>query len=174
MSESELLAAARGGDSRAFDALLAPYRDKVWGVCLRTTRNSTDAEDALQDALIAVWHNLAAFRGDSSLGTWLYRIAANAALALVRKRRDLSYDGIEGFDVVDDSRDFTEGVADRDRVQEALRGIPEDFRVALVLREYGQLSYDEIAEHQGILVQTVKTRINRARSMVATALLDED
>lgn len=174
IDENELLSAARGGDARAFDALLTPYRDRLWGVCLRTTRNTADAEDALQDCLIAIWQNLDRFRGDSAFSTWSHRIAANAALALMRRRKELSYDGFEDFDIEDDARDFTEAVADTDRVQTALRALPEDFRVALVLREYGQLTYDEIAEHQGILVQTVKTRINRARTQLAAALLADD
>ncbi|MDJ0334601.1 sigma-70 family RNA polymerase sigma factor [Salinibacterium sp. G-O1] len=169
-SESGLLADARGGDSRAFDLLLARHRDRLWGVCLRTTRNPADAEDALQDTLIAIWQNLSRFRGDSSFGTWIYRIAANAALTVVRKRREIPDDGIE---IEDDSRDFVDALADRDRVQFALMSVAEDFRVALVLREYGQFSYEEIAQHQGILVATVKTRISRARAAVAAAMLEQ-
>ena len=170
LSEAELLAAATGGDLRAFDQLLAVHRDRLWGVCVRTTRNTADAEDALQDCLIAIWQNLAKFRGDSSFSTWIYRIAANAALTVVRKRREIAEIGIE---VEDPSRDFVDAFADRDRVQAALMTVPEDFRVALVLREYGQFTYEEIAEHQGILVATVKTRISRARAAVAAALIDE-
>lgn len=165
--EASLLDRARAGDQRAFAALLEPYRDRLWGVCLRITRQKPDAEDALQDALIAVWQHLSRFRGDSAFSTWAYRIAANSALAIVRKRKDVSTDG---FEQESDSADFTDAVASRDLVQAALRAVPPDFRVALVLREYGGLSYEEIAQHQGILVGTVKTRISRARAALAAAL----
>ena len=165
-----LINGARAGDRRAFAKLVEPYRDRLWGVCVRITRNHADAEDALQECLIAAWQNLGKFRGESAFSTWMYRIAANAALALIRRRRDLSADG---FELEDDGRDFTDSIADRDLVQAALRTVQPDFRVALVLREYGQLTYEEIAEHQGILVATVKTRINRARTALAAALTAE-
>jgi RNA polymerase sigma factor (sigma-70 family) len=172
MPEGDLLERARAGDSRALDALLTPYRDRLWGVCLRTTSNRSDAEDALQEALVAIWKHLGDFRGEASFGTWAYRIASNAALAVVRRRRDLTGIGADAaeLEIEDTRRDFVDTIADRDRVQRALRDLPEDFRTALVLREYGQLTYEEIAAHQGVLVQTVKSRLNRARTAVAAAL----
>ncbi|MFV0407738.1 MAG: RNA polymerase sigma factor [Propioniciclava sp.] len=163
------LAAARGGDSRAFERLVSPYRDRLWAVCLRTTRHPADAEDALQECLIALWRNLDKYRGDATFSTWAYRIATNAALGVIRRRRDESEDGFEDRAA---EGDFAHDIAERDRVQAALRQIPEDFRVALVLREYGQLTYDEIAAHQGILVQTVKSRISRARAAMAAVLTE--
>lgn len=167
--EQSLLEAARTGDERAFGELVGPYRDRLWATCFRITGNREDAEDALQDCLIYTWRSIDRFRGDSRLSTWMFRIATNAALAVVRRRR-APVD--ELVDVADARRDFTERIADSDRIQSALRLLPEDFRVALVLREFGDFTYDEIAAHQGVLVQTVKTRIHRARGQLRLALQD--
>lgn len=169
-AEGDLIAAARAGDQRAVARLVAPHRDRLWAVCLRTTRNAADAEDALQECLIAVWRNLHRFRGDAALSTWMHRIAANAALAVVRRRREESE---HRFDDHPAPGDFVDELAERDRVETALRQVPEHFRAALVLREYGRLTYEEIAQHQGILVQTVKSRISRARAAVAAVLAAE-
>lgn len=167
-AQATLLAAAKAGDRRAFGELLGPYRQRLWGVCYRITGNRDDAEDALQDALIAVWQNLAGFRGDANISTWAYRIASNAALALVRKRREYTYD--EPIDEPDPRSAFEERVADRDRVQAALAQLPEAFRVAIVLREFGDQTYEQIAEYQQVPVQTVKSRLNRARSQLKALL----
>ncbi|KQO98483.1 RNA polymerase sigma factor [Leifsonia sp. Leaf264] len=166
-SEAPLIDRARDGDARAFDELLRPHRDKLWGICVRVTRNHADAEDAVQDAMVAIWKGLPRFRGEAAFSTWTYRIAANAALGVVRRRREVPV--AEIFDIEPDPG-FEDGVAMHDEIQAALRTVPEDFRVALVLREYGSLTYEEIAEHQGIPVQTVKSRLNRARAAVRAAL----
>ena len=168
--EATLIASARAGDQRAFNALLAPHRDRLWGVCVRVTSNTADAEDAVQDALIAIWRGLDRFRGDAQFSTWAHRIASNSALAVVRKRRDLPL--ADEHDIEDPCTPFDEQIAISDQIQAALKQLPDDFRVALVLREYGGLTYAEIAAHQGILIQTVKTRINRARMAVRAALTE--
>ena len=136
-------------------------------VCLRMTGNPHDAEDALQDTLASAWRHLDRFRSDARVATWLFRIASNAALAIVRRRAPSEELPPEGPSL---DRDVGERVADAHRVQEALLKLPEVFRVALVLRVYGDFTYDDIAVHQGIPVQTVKSRISRARHMVETFL----
>ncbi|QHG83591.1 RNA polymerase sigma factor [Rhodococcus rhodochrous] len=169
MNETELIERCRSGDRAAFAALVEPSRTQVWAVCVQITGNRHDAEDALQDALIAAWQNLDKFRGTSRFGSWLYRIASNAALAIVRKRREIPDDEI------DLGRTSTvpgpaDRVVDTDAVRHALAQLPEQFRVAVVLREYAQMSYAEIAEHQNVPVATVKTRINRGRAQLVELL----
>ena len=166
-NEADLVARVRAGDSAAFGALIEPYRSRLWGVCLRVTGSPADAEDALQDCLLAAWRNLDRFRGESALGTWLYRIAANAAVGVVRRRREVAGEIPDHADPAPGADDV---LALRDEVEAALRLVPTDFRVALVLREYGDLSYEEIAAHQGVGVQTVKSRLNRARASVRATL----
>lgn len=165
-SQTALVTAARDGDEKAFEALAAQHRTMLWSVCLRITGNTYDAEDALQDTLLAAWRNIGGFRGESGFGTWIYRIASNAAMSIVRSRRDTTLEIPENLTT---ERDFAEQLAASDVVQKALKSIPEDFRVALVLRELCDFTYAQIAEHQGVGVPTVKTRISRARRALEAA-----
>jgi len=169
MNETELIERCRSGDRAAFAALVEPARTRVWAVCVQITGNRHDAEDALQDALIAAWQNLDKFHGNARFSSWLYRIASNAALAIVRKRREVPDDEI------DLGRAATvpgpaERVVDTDAVRQALAQLPEQFRTAVVLREYAQMSYTEIAEHQQVPVATIKSRINRGRAQLVELL----
>ena len=166
--EVELLARAKSGDEQAFAELAGQHRARLWSICLRVTGNEYDAEDALQEALTAAWLNLARFRGDARFGTWAYRIASNAAVAAARRRRATPTEP----DQLDEplGHDFTEQFADRDQVSTALASLGVQFREAIVLREYGEFTYEEIAAHQGVPVQTVKSRLNRARAAVLAEL----
>lgn len=170
--EAELLARARSGDESAFAALVTPRRARLWSVCLRVVGDRHDAEDALQDALTAAWQHLGSFRGDARLDTWLYRIASNAALAVARKRRERAVDPDELTEGGESRRDHADQVADTDRVRRALADLPEAFREAIVLRELADMTYEDIAAHQGVGVQTVKSRLNRARTQLTAALRD--
>jgi RNA polymerase sigma factor (sigma-70 family) len=165
--EATLVRRARALDEGAFVELITANRGAVWAVCLRITGNPHDAEDAVQDTLVAAWRNIERFRSESSFSTWLFRIASNAALAVVRRRPAIAE---LDLDRVPAGGDTTEHVADAEQVQSALMKLPEAFRVALVLRIYGDLSYEDIAIHQGIPVQTVKSRLSRARSMLQELL----
>lgn len=165
--ERALVERAKAGDEHAFAELVDGCRARVWSICWRITGRHADAEDALQDALVAAWQHLDRFRADARFSTWLYRIASNAALAVVRRRRE---DPTEPEDVWALQRDATRDVDTRDQVQRALAQVPEQFRAALVLREYGELSYEEIAVAQGVGVQTVKSRIHRARAALVEVL----
>ena len=167
-TEADLLTWAQEGDEQAFTRLVEAHRDVLYAVCYRVCGNPQDAQDALQNALLAAWRNIGRFQGRSKLSTWLYRIAHNAPLATVRKKvatpaSDLIMDGpaVRGGDG---------SVDDVEAVRWALARIPPDFRAALVLREYHDLTYAEIAEIQGIKVETVKTRIARGRQAVAALL----
>lgn len=173
MDDAELVAHAKAGDQQAFAELVTRYRTKVWHVCLQIAGNKEDAEDALQEALTAAWQNLAKFRGEARFATWLHRIAANAALSVVRRRRptdSIDADDGGGIVLVDPSPAFDEQLTTVDLVRRALAQLPEDFRVAIVLAEFASLPYADIAEHQGVSVATVKTRIHRGRKRLAEIL----
>jgi RNA polymerase sigma-70 factor (ECF subfamily) len=165
-----LLALCRQGYETAFAELVGRYRNRLWSICFRVTGNREDAEEAVQDTLTSAWQNLHKFRGDAKVSTWLYRIAANASLAIVRKRKDTVVDDFDVIELEDPAPMTADRVADVDAVRRALAELPEDFRVAVVLREFAEMSYADIAEHQGIPVATVKTRINRARKQLITLL----
>ncbi|GAA3702679.1 RNA polymerase sigma factor [Gordonia hankookensis] len=180
MDEAVLLMQAREGDQHAFAQLVAAHRTHVWAVCLNICGNQHDAEDALQNTLVAAWQNLHKFRGEARFSTWVHRIAANNALTVVRRRKDNTQitdftDPEQPIQLVDDAggSSFDERLAVRDAVRDALARLPDDFREAVVLREFGDLTYADIAAHQGVGVQTVKSRLNRARTQLAEILRDQ-
>ena len=170
LDEFALVERARAGEDDAFADLLEGNRELLWAVCFRITGNRHDAEDALQDAIVAAWRNLDRFRGDSRFSTWIYRIAANASLMLVRRRRELASDSDGAVFEQLAEADRTETLVDVDAVQQAVGQLSDHYRAALVLRVWGDCSYDEIATWLDIPVQTVKSRLNRARQAVAHEL----
>lgn len=171
--EADLVARARAGDERAFAILAERSRRRLFAVCVRITGDEHSAQDAAQDALLSAWKALPRFEGRSSFSTWLCQIGSRSALAVVRRRREDPVDDVPEADGpfrtgVDDS------VATVSSVRWALARLPPDFRTALVLREYADMSYQEIADAEGIRVETVKTRIARARRAVAQLLEQAD
>lgn len=170
-TDAELLAHARNGDQRAYGELVGRHKGRIWAVCLRITGNQHDAEDALQNALTSAWQNLDKFRGDAQFTTWVHRIAANAALAVIRKRREMPDEDVK-TNLPSATPAIDERVAVVEAVQSALATLPVAFREAIVLREYAELTYADIAAHQGVPVQTVKSRISRARSQLRESLAD--
>jgi RNA polymerase sigma-70 factor (ECF subfamily) len=151
-------------------------------VTKRIAGTTRDADDATQEALIKIVRNLPKFDGRSSFGTWAYRIATNAALDELRKRkrrpaltmvRDDSgpHDRNVSPEPVDDlAGRRVEAIADRLAIDTALGELPEEFRAPVVLRDVGDLDYAEIAEVLEIPVGTVKSRIARGRRMLADGL----
>jgi RNA polymerase sigma-70 factor, ECF subfamily len=182
-----LVQAAQGGDRAALDQLLRRHYDRVFGVCRRITGNDADAADAAQEALLAIVRGLTKFDGRSSIGTWIYRIATNASLDELRRRRrrPMLRSGHDGHDsdggasvpvgryddlADDDSSIQIEMVADRMAIDAALGELQDDFRLPVVLRDVGSLDYAEIAEILDVPVGTVKSRIARGRAALVTAL----
>jgi len=174
--DRQLVAAAQAGDRAALDALLRRHYDRVHAVCRRIAGSSRDADDAAQEAMISIVRGLPRFDGRAQFSTWAYRIATNAALDELRRRRRrpalaVVDDDARPTEVVDPLAERTvEASADRLSLDAALAALPEDFRVAVVLRDVGDLDYAEIAEALGVPVGTVKSRIARGRSQLAAAL----
>ena len=170
------------GDKAAFDALVLKYQHKVLKLVQRYVRNPAEAEDIAQEAFIKAYRALPAFRGDSAFYTWLYRIAINTAKnALVAsRRRPLSYD----LDLQDGSQvqaqmrladtETPEALALTDEIRrtvnEAIEALPDDLRLAIVLRELEGLSYEDIARTMECPVGTVRSRIFRAREAIDRSL----
>jgi RNA polymerase sigma-70 factor (ECF subfamily) len=173
-----LVAAAQGGDRGALDSLLRRHYDRIHAVCRRITGNEADAADAAQEAMIAMVRSLARFDGRSSFGTWAYRIATNASLDELRRRRrrpsvdwGAHDDGGPAHELVDPAAGpQLDAVADRMALDAALAALPEDFRVPVVLRDVADLDYAEIAAVLDIPIGTVKSRIARGRGALAAAL----
>ena len=172
-SDEALAAAANAGDRGALDALLARHVDRVHAICRRVTGHPEDALDATQEALIAVTRGLHRYDGRALFTTWLYRVATNAALDELRRRKrrpepaELSDDrtvaGAAGGGV-------ESVVAARLDVDAALAGLSPEFRAAVVLRDLCDLDYAEIAEVLDVPIGTVRSRIARGRAAIADRL----
>ena len=172
-----LVAAAQGGDRSSLDQLLRRHYDRIFAVCRRVTGNDADGADAAQEALMAIVRGLGQFDGRSSFATWTYRIATNASLDELRRRRRRPLAGLgerpDGShdDIVDpDAGVRIDGLGDRLALDHALATLAEEFRVAVVLRDVGDLDYAEIAHVLDIPIGTVKSRIARGRTMLANSL----
>jgi RNA polymerase sigma-70 factor (ECF subfamily) len=166
----ELLDRCRRGDERAWAELVgATYRD-VYALCLRILRDPDDASEATQDAYLKAWRGLKGFRGDAQFTTWLYRVAANAAITKQRRRKRMWEHESGGDDEVVaqiPSTVTTEGSAgaklELADVERALARLPEHYRTAIVLRDVYGLSMDEIASQLGITETAAKVRVHRGR-----------
>ena len=183
--------AARDGDRRALEALVEASYDRVHALCRRMLGNDEDALDAAQDALLAAVRALHRFDGRSTFATWIYRIATNTCLDELRRRRRRPAVGLEqvvGVDGPPDGgrgergrgpfagghgpgaalwHDPAETAAARVDVDAALASLPVEFRTAVVLRDVGDLPYEEIAAILGVPVGTVRSRIARGRAALA-------
>ena len=170
--DEELVRRAQGGDRGAVDTLLRRHYDTIRAVVHRIVINSHDAEDATQMALIAIARGINAFDGRSSLTTWMYRIATNAAIDEVRRirRRPLPTD--DDIALNKSTTDSAEATITQMTVVHALRELPDEFRTALVLRHVADLEYEDIAAIQNVPVGTVRSRLSRAREQMARILAD--
>ena len=173
---------ARRGDQDAFAQLVRLYEKRVYALTLRMCKNSADAEEAAQEAFLAAWQGLAFFRGESSFSTWLYRLASNACVDLLRREgRHRSAAGPSlndeeaAVDVADDAPSphaLAERAELRQQIEAGLSALPEEYRQVLVLREMHQQTYDEIAEILSLDLGTVKSRINRGRKRLRKILME--
>lgn len=164
-----LAAAAAAGDRGALEELLRRHAPLVHRICRRIVADPGDALDATQEALLAVARRIDHFDGRCAFTTWLYRVATNAALDELRRRARRAPPAAPDT-VLAPSDDDPSRVVDRLDVRAALGALPEEFRVAVVLRDLGDLPYAEIADILGIPVGTVRSRIARGRALLAERL----
>jgi RNA polymerase sigma factor (sigma-70 family) len=167
--EGTLIAWARAEDETAFTVLVEAAQRRLLAVCHRNCQDPGDAADACQDALLAAWQNIASFRADSGFATWLCAIGVNACRAIHRRRR--AYPQEIPVDAIAQA-DETSLIDLHDAVARALDELDQPVREAIVLREYGGLSYDEIAKALDVELNTVRTRIHRGRRKLAALLLE--
>ncbi len=168
--EQALLALARGGDTMAFAALARRHQADLLRVTGRFVPTAEDAEDIVQDALVAAWQQLGGFRGGSSLKTWLTRIAVNRALKLARRRRveDTFASTPAGPQAPDP--DHAEVLA----VRGAVARLPEKLRAPVILRVWEGMSGAEVAEVLGWRQGTVWTRLYRGLEMLRRELEEDE
>src|SRR5499427_5630168 len=188
LPETRLISRLRVGDLDAFEDLVAHFERPVYSLCFRLLGDAEEARDAAQETFIKVYRGLGKFRAESGLKTWIYRIAINQAMNQQRwwrrRHRDETIslelsrgesdtrlsDGLPSHAVspeLEAIRNEREG-----RIMNALGEIKQEYRVALVLREIEELSYEEIAITLSISIGTVKSRIARGREELRHRIRD--
>ena len=168
LSDVALVDAYREGNADAFGVLFERYKDKMWAVALRTTRDQELAADAVQEGFIAAFRRIDSFRGDAQFSTWLHRIIVNSSLDRLRRLKPTQE--WPEYDIAD-KRDEHAQTDVRLDVREALDKLPQGQRVCLVLLEMEGLSVAEVAQQLGIAEGTVKSRCARGREALAAALV---
>ncbi len=172
-AETVLVSRAQKGDRSAFGELVQRYQAAVVDVVYRMCSDAQLAQDAAQEAFIQAWLHLPSYHPRSRLRNWLYRIAVNTALDALRRQARLLPQEIEKLDLAapqDNPESLLVEKERADQVQRAVQALPEACRAVLVLREYENLSYQDIASTLDIPVGTVMSRLNYARERLKLLL----
>ncbi len=166
---------ASKGDSDAFEQLVLAYQSQIYHLCLRMLGNADDAADMTQEAFLKAWRGLETFQQESAFSSWLYRLASNCCLDLLRsqkRRPTVSFvmedaDGEEqSYEPADEAPSPEEEAIFREEkseIAQAMQALDEEQRQILTLRVVNDLSYAQISEILGIKEGTVKSRLARAR-----------
>jgi RNA polymerase sigma-70 factor (ECF subfamily) len=163
--DAALVSAFLAGQGEAFDRIVERHRRHVYQVCYRFTGNHEDASDLAQDVFVRAFKGLRRFKGESSLGTWLYRVAVNASLNQAARRRPDTRP-IDGFEHADphaiDPLQTIEAGQQTAWIRRAIRQLPPRQRATLILRVYQDLSHEEIARVLGSSVGAAKANLFHA------------
>jgi RNA polymerase sigma-70 factor (ECF subfamily) len=174
-TDAELVTITNAGDNRGFDELVRRYRDRVYRLCTKILRQEDDAAEALQDAFLSAYRGLPRFKSESTFSTWLYRIATNASLMKLRRRRPghVSYEqsqsptpDAEPLALPDWSAQPLDELLDsetREVLGREVETLPASEREVFVLRDMMEQSNSDVAQELGLSVAAVKSRLHRAR-----------
>lgn len=176
LTDEKLIKKALEHDYKAFEELINRYEDKLYTLTYKITGNQEDAKDAMQDTFISVFKSLDNFKGKSNFSTWIYRIATNAALMKLRKRKKESTPGTPDKPLLKDDVDWSKvahpggNVSDnidkeelKKVIDSAIKSLPEVYKTVFILRDIENLSTIEVAKVLGISLEAVKSRLHRAR-----------
>jgi len=168
MLEKQLIDGLKQKDFKVFEELVNTYQSMVVNLCYNMTGSHEDAEDLAQDVFIKVWEKASKFRGESSLQTWIYRVAINTSLNFTRKRKfNTFFESIESiFESTgnqDNPQKRLESIEQENQVQSAIQTLPENQRIALTLKTFKDHSYAEISEIMDISISSVESLIFRAK-----------
>ena len=179
-----LVRAAQRGDMPAFEELVARHRDKIYARAYSMMRNEEEAVDLSQEAWVKGWQRLRQFQGDSSFGTWMTRVVINLCLDQLRKQKRQRTESIEAMDeesggverqmpvVTSNPTAGLERAELRQRIDRALALLSYEHRTVLVLHEFEEMEYKEIAKTMGCSIGTVMSRLFYARRKLAALLAD--
>ncbi len=171
--EEILVSRAQQGDRHAFGELVGIHYTGVIQVVYRLCGNTQVAQDATQETFLRAWQHLPDYRHQGTLRSWLYRIAVNAALDMLRRDTKLASGHLDDLPLADENPGPEAALVANERavlVQQAVNALPPASRTVLVLREYQRMSYQEIAATLDIPVGTVMSRLNYARSQLRARL----
>lgn len=184
-TDEELVALSMGGDSESFNQLVLRWERPIYALAYRTLGREEEARDVCQETFLRAYRALPGFKGEAKFSSWIYRIALNLCRDWMRKtRRTPVMQAPEGVDLMDLADRAAERgpfesietlVARRQlsqRVAVAMRTLPEEQRIAIVLKEYHGLTFQEIAEMQGCPLSTVKTRLYQGLSVLRKQLAE--
>ena len=171
---------AGAGDTRAFEVLVLRYQARIVNYASAMVRDAGAAEDVAQETFVRAWRGMGRFRGESSFKTWLYRIATNVARThldrhgrqarIADRSLDDEAEPLQAGDVPSPAPDAETSLVRREAIDRALSELPDELRLALVLRDVEGLDYKEIAGVTGAPIGTVESRIFRARRRLRTLL----
>jgi len=173
VSETDLVNEAQNGDRYAFSELVRIHARGVFNVVYRMCGDALIAEDAAQETFIRAWQNLSSYRPQTPLRNWLYRIAFNAGMDMLRKEKHTLPDDIEDLQLADGRPGPESLVSQQEKtqlVQKAILSLPDASRAVLVLREYEGMSYNEISLTLDIPIGTVMSRLSYARNLLKAKL----
>ena len=173
-----LVAASKNGDQEAFAQLVQRYQRRVFNLVYRMLQQYEEATEITQDAFLAAWQGLPAFRGDARFSTWLYRIAYNCSLKqLELRRRDrvlqVALEAEKNLEHANNEQRENAELDAHDRqelVQEHLSQLPAKYRIVLILRHLQDMTYEEMAEILTMPIGTIKTHLFRARNLLKERL----
>jgi len=181
-SNSELIKQAIDGDEKAYKKLLENYRAAIYNLLYRMVRNKEETEDLVQEAFMKAFTALPSFNEEYAFSTWLYKIAINNCIDHMRKKKLKTYSINKPVQSNDGElrREFPDSSMSPDRkilteersklIDGAIQDLPENYKIAIILRHTEEKSYEEIAEILSIPLGTVKARIFRAREMLKKKL----
>ena len=189
--ESALVTELRAGSEEAFSWLIERYHQPIYSLLARTLQDRADAADMTQEVFVKIFRGIGSFHGESTLRTWIYRIALREASNQRRwwmrhKQQEIPIEqeigegyGSSALRLKDTLVDPGESpfemavrAEDRARVESALQMVPEPYRTTLILRDIEGFVYEEVAEMQGVNLGTVKSRLVRGRAMLKTLLTE--
>lgn len=159
------VAAAAGGDRRAFERLYRRHGQRVFALCLRMTADRSLAEELVQDVFVRVWHKLGTFRGDAAFGSWLHRVAVNVVLGRPARPRETGNEAL-----LHEAPARAVPVGDRLDLEGAIAGLPEGARRVFVLHDVEGYTHEEIGMLLGITSGGSKAQLHRARLLLREAL----
>lgn len=173
MTDTELYRLAARGDDRAFSELVKRYESMVYNVAYEVLGNTDDAYDASQEALLRLWRSSKNYRGECEVKTWIYGIAKNAALDIHRqrgRRQTVPLESAADMPAYETTEEAAMHRFDAEAVRAAIKTLPLQYRETLLLRYMYDMDYAEISKATDSPIGTVKSRLARARELLAEAL----